>query len=155
MYWLCALDEQGNHTKLARLYEGLRDTAEYLALVTLDDGGAMACLHQQVKGEESSVIQRWDAQGNLVSEIPLAGFCAKRLQVVQDRIVVCGETQGVCELLVLDHTGRVLSRQAVESFSQMGRSLLALDEQRVLLAEYVNGGRGSVRGIYLGMCSLT
>ena len=140
VYWLCALDEQGNHTKLARLYEGLRDTAEYPALVTLDDGGAMACLHQQVKGEESSVIQRWDAQGNLVSEIPLVGFCAKRLQVVQDRIVVCGETQGVCELLVLDHTGRVLSRQAVESFSQMGRSLLALDAQRVLLAEYVNGG---------------
>ena len=140
VYWLCALDEQGNRRKLTRLYEGLRSTEAYLDLVTLDDGGAMACLYRQVKGEESSVIKRWDAQGNLVFEIPLAGFCAQRLQALGDRIAVCGEGQGIRELLVLDHAGQVLSRQTVENFSAEGRSLLALDERHVLLAEDVNGG---------------
>lgn len=57
-----------------------------------------------------------------------------------DRIAVCGEGQGIRELLVLDHAGQVLSRQTVENFSAEGRSLLALDERHVLLAEDVNGG---------------
>ena len=73
-YWLCALDEKGNRTKLVSLYDGLRAEKEYRAVVSLADGGAAAALYEHGGYDMKSTLQRWDAQGNLLSAIALEDF---------------------------------------------------------------------------------
>ena len=138
-YWLCALDEKGNHTKLAKLYDGLRATQDYRDLISLDDGGAVACCYQLSNGEEDTFIRRWDAQGNSVFDVGFKGFRGDHLQMVGDKLVVSGATGSMDELLVLDGSGQLVTRQSTGMVSQMGRALLALDDERVLTAELAGG----------------
>ena len=138
-YWLCSLDEKGNHTQLVKLYEGSRSTLDYRDLISLEDGGAAACCYQMVNGEESTFIQRWDAKGSLALEAGIKGFRGDRIQVVGEQIVVCGETGNENELMVIDAFGQIIRRQAVDEVQQMGRSLLALNDNCVLTAEQVAG----------------
>lgn len=57
-YWLCAVDEKGNRTKLVRLYDGLRGNMEYRALASLADVGAAAALYEHGGGNMRSTLQR-------------------------------------------------------------------------------------------------
>jgi len=138
-YWLCALDEKGNHTKLEKLYDGLRATQDYRELISLDDGGAAACCYQLSNGEENTFVQRWDAKGNQVFHAGFKNFRGDHLQMVGDKLVVSGATGSTQELLILDGSGQLVGRQNTGMVSQMGRALLALDESRVLTAEWAGG----------------
>lgn len=68
--WLCAVDEQGRVSKLAKVYDG--SSRAYAALISLDDGGAAACgsiWEGTAPAYAQGLISRWDAQGNLVFEM--------------------------------------------------------------------------------------
>ena len=138
-YWLCSLDRQGNHTKLVSLYDGLRANMAYSDLISLPDGGAAACRSQVIDGQAESLIQRWDAQGKPVYEIGMKGFQANHVQRLGDRLIVCGETGGRHELMVLNALGEVLERHEVGEVLQTGRALAVLDDGTVLMAGKVEG----------------
>ena len=139
-YWLCAMDEKGNRTKLVRLYDGLRGNMEYRALASLEDGGAAAALYEYGGGNMRSTLQRWDAQGNPASEIVLEDFCVNSLQSLGDIMIVCGETgQSDDLLLAVSGTGKILLRENVSGAYTMGRFLIALDEDTVACAQMVSG----------------
>lgn len=138
-YWLCAVDEKGNRTKLVRLYDGLRGNMEYRALASLADGGAAAALYEHGGGNMRSTLQRWDAQGNPASEIVLEDFCVNSLQALGDIMVVCGETgQSEDLLLAVSRGGQILLRERVGGAYTMGRFLIALDENTVACAQSVS-----------------
>jgi len=139
-YWLCAMDEKGNRTKLVRLYDGLRGNMEYRALASLEDGGAAAALYEYGGGNMRSTLQRWDAQGNPASEIVLEDFCVNSLQSLGDIMIVCGETgQSDDLLLAVSGTGKILLRENVSGAYTMGRFLIVLDEDTVACAQMVSG----------------
>ena len=139
-YWLCTIDEKGNRTKLASLYEGKLNNKEYKDLVSLDDGGAVAVLYEQNDRSKRSTLCRWDAQGNLVNEITLESFCANSLEVLGDKMVVCGRTgQYEDELLAVTGTGQVVYREGIARSYVEGRFLIALDENTVACGQPVSG----------------
>lgn len=139
-YWLCALDEKGNRTKLVSLYDGLRAGKEYRAVVSLADGGAAAALYEHGGYDMKSTLQRWDAQGNLLSAIALEDFCVNHMLACGDQLVVCGETSKSREMmLVFDAAGQLTCREEIASSYYQGRSLIALDEHTVVCARSVGG----------------
>lgn len=138
-YWLCALDGQGNHTKLVSLYDGLRANMAYHDLISLPDGGAAACRSQMIDGQKGSLIQRWDAQGKTVYEIGMKGYQANHVQRLGDMLIVCGEIGGRNELLVLNARGEVLECHEAGEVLQTGRALAVLDDGTVLMAGKVEG----------------
>ena len=139
-YWLCAVDREGRRTKLASLYEGHRADMEYRDLVSLEDGGAVAALYEHGGGRMRSTLCRWDAQGKSVFEITLEDFCVNALQVLGDRMIVCGETgQSEDVLLAVTGAGQIVCRQSVSGSHSTGRFLVALDEDTVACAQSVGG----------------
>ncbi len=108
-YWLCALDGKGQRIKLAKLYDGQGGRNVFTDLLSLQDGGALICTAVEAHEKQSSVIQKWDAQGNLTGEIDLENFAVDGVQVLQDRLIVCGEMANLRKLMVLDASGKVLS----------------------------------------------
>ena len=139
-YWLCAIDEKGNRTKLSALYEGLRAEMEYRGVVSLKDGGAVGALYEHREYDMKTTLRRWDAQGNLISEIELNDFCANHMQACADRLVVCGETSKSREMmLVFDRDGQMICREEIASSYLQGRSLIGLDENTVACVRSVGG----------------
>ena len=139
-YWLCAIDEKGRRTKLTSLYEGMRAGMEYRDLISLEDGGAIGVLYEHGGSEMRSTLRRWDAQGNPVSEIALEAFCVNNLQVIGDKMVVCGETAQSEELLLaITGAGQVVCRESIGSGYTTGRFLIALDEDTVACGQPVSG----------------
>lgn len=134
-YWLCAMDEKGEHTKLVSLYEGLKENMEYRDLVSLKDGGAVAALYVHGGKTMQSTIKRWNAQGSLLSEITLEDFCVNSLQSCGDKVVVCGETaQSRDMMLVFDSNGQLIRRENVGNFCM---DVVALHENAVVCAQSV------------------
>lgn len=141
-YWLCTIDEKGNRTKLSSLYEGKLNNKEYKDLVSLEDGGAVAVLYEQNDGSKRSTLRRWDAQGNLINEIILHGFSANSLEILGDKMIVCGEERPYENVLMaVTGTGQIVCRESLSSSYTMGRFLIALDENTVACAQPISGER--------------
>ena len=93
----------------------------------------------EAQEKQSAVIQKWDAQGNLTGEIDLENFAVDGVLVIQDRLIVCGETANLRKLMVLDASGKVLSEQPLLEEQAVSASLIVLDEERVLTVGTVYG----------------
>ena len=111
----------------------------YHDLISLPDGGAAACRSQMIDGQVGALIQRWDAQGKTVYEIGMKDYQANHLQCLGDRLIVCGETGGRNELMVLNDLGEILERHEVGEVLQTGRALAVPDDGTVLMAGKVEG----------------
>lgn len=113
---------------------------EYKDLVSLEDGGAVAVLYEQNDGSKRSTLCRWDAQGNLINEIILHGFSANSLEILGDKMIVCGEERPYENgLMAVTGTGQIVCRESISSSYTMGRFLIALDGNTVARGQPVSG----------------
>lgn len=114
-YWLCALDEAGNETKLHRLFDVKGSDRTYLDMVSLTDGGAAACGTHGSRDAYDGLITRFDESGQTEAEFFVSGYRLEHLLALDDGYAAAGrDALGACYLLRMDRSGEILSRQQLK-----------------------------------------
>lgn len=148
-YWLCSLDEQGNDTRLCRLFESDgRDSLTrmtFTSLATLDDGGALACMHQGMEAQRMGRLIRFGADGSVVWQLDLGSFSPDDVCAVPGGFAMTGEAmEGTYQLIWGDGDGQVLRRHDLDRVYEFNasHSLAILTDGRAAYAGAAQGPKG-------------
>ena len=149
-YWLCRIDERGNDTRLCRLLESSgRDRLErmtFTSLASLDDGGALACMHQRRTEGPLNRLIRFGADGGVVWQADLGGFVPDDVCAVEDGFALTGEIRpGECILYWGDAQGNLLGSSTLSRAYDYNeaQTLAILADGRAAHAGVTQGGPGS------------
>jgi len=117
-YWLCSLDESGGDTRLCRLFDS--DGSDYMtrmtftSLVSMEDGGAAACMHQGQNEKSRGRMIRFNADGSVRYQLDLGSFRPDDLRRTQEGFAMTGMTgDGAYMLWWLGDEGKLLRTDAL------------------------------------------
>ena len=95
-YWLCSLDKAGNDTRMCRLFDSsgrdIMTRMTFTGLVTMEDGGAAACMYQGQDSEHCGRLIRFDADGGVRYQLDLGSFRPDDLRRTDGGFALTGMT---------------------------------------------------------------